>query len=224
MSTVVQRRGSPIQTVQTLEDHIKNQVPPYRQQEIQRYLQLFGYSAEHSILQVHVAGFFGRTRVSPRQIAQRKRAAERYKGRTFAVLGTSHDPSLISKLKKPRKKTEDSSPGYLGYLFKGSGSTPPHELLPLDFVPSGLIYPEDWKSMFGSKGYLIAMHVPSYFAAKKNDLLRQIRRLRGSVSVKRPWTFLDGLEQYGVDSYEETSQKPNGRSKRCYSSSPAVAE
>ena len=124
------------------------------------------------------------------------------------VVGRTHDPAFPSKLIPPRKSAKEQNPGYIGYLFKGKDEDqkPPHELLPLDFVPGELTYPKDWKDMFGARGYLITMHVPSDFAAKKNNLLRQLRRLKGRPLIKEPWTFLDDLENYGY---------PENRAEKC---------
>jgi hypothetical protein len=195
------RRPAASQVIQTVEDLVRTQVPSNRREEIERYLRLFGYNPDHSILQVHVAGYFGRGRIAPKERENREQTAARYKGRTFTVVGTSHDPNLAARLVAPKKKTEESSPGYLGYLFKprNKNDLAPHELLPLDFTPSSLNYPSDWKAMYGTRGYLIAMHVPSDFAARKNNLLREIRRNKGNTNVKEPWSFLDKVENYGAD-------------------------
>jgi hypothetical protein len=203
LSTVQRERQRPRQrqVVQTTEDVIRLQVPENRSQEIERYLKLFGYKPERTILQVHNAGYFGRGKRTPRQVSQREKTAARYGGRTFVVVGRTHDPEFLNKLVPPRKSAKDANPGYVGYLFKEKDpdEKPPHALLPPDFVPSELTYPRDWKDMFGTRGYLITMHVPSDFAPKKNNLLRQIRRLKGNALVKEPWTFLDQLEDYGYE-------------------------
>jgi hypothetical protein len=73
--------------------------------------------------------------------------------------------------------------------------------------PSNLNYPSDWKSMYGTRGYLVTMHVPSDFASKKNNLLREIRRFKGSTNVKQPWTFLDRVEKYGATNLEILSDE-----------------
>lgn len=189
------------QIVQTAQDAIKLEVPENRTEEILRYLRLFGYKPNSTILQVHIAGYFGRGRRTPKQVSQRERAASRYGGRTFVVVGRTHDPNFLRNLIAPKKRQEDSNPGYVGYLFKkkDQDGKAPHELLPLDFVPSELSYPSDWKDMFATRGYLVTMHVPSDFAPRKNELQRQLRRLKGRALVKEPWTFLDDLEQYGYE-------------------------
>ncbi|MDH2902198.1 MAG: hypothetical protein PXY39_14625 [archaeon] len=187
------------QVLQTTEDVMRLQVPRKPVEEIERYLRLFGYKPERSILQVHTAGYFGKSRLTPKEVSQREKTSARHDGRTFVVVGRTHDPTFPSKLIPRRKASKDQNPGYIGYLFKGKDEDqkPPHELLPLDFVPGELTYPKDWKDMFGTRGYLITMHVPLDFAPKKNNLLRQLRRLKGKALIKEPWTFLDDLENYG---------------------------
>jgi hypothetical protein len=44
----------------------------------------------------------------------------------------------------------------------------------LDFTPIHLPYPDDWKKMFGTQGFLIAMHVPASFAKDKNKITRAL--------------------------------------------------
>jgi hypothetical protein len=178
---------------------VASQVPANRRKEIEHYLDLFGYKPERTILQVHVAGSFGRgASSSPQAMAKRATAAARYKGHTFTVVGRTHDPSLVERLVPPRK-TQGANPGYMGYLFigKDEDGRPPHELLPLDFIPNGMVYPADWKSIFKTKGYLVTMHVPATFASGKNELLRRLRRIGGAMDAKHEWTFFDELEEFG---------------------------
>lgn len=180
-----------------VETIIKLGVPETRRVEILKYLKLFGYKPERSILQVHVAGYFGRGITTVREVTARERAAARYGGRTFTVVGRTHDPEFLKRLIPPKRK--QASPGYMGYLFKGKdkeGKTP-DELLPLDFTPAPLFYPREWKDMFGTRGYLITMHVPSDFASKKNELIRRLRRLRGQIDVKKEWSFVEELTEFG---------------------------
>lgn len=176
---------------------VGEQVPANRRAEIERYLGLFGYKPERTILQVHEAGSFGRGSPGRPQPAKRGGAAARNKGRTFTVVGRTHDPSFLRHLAPPKKG--DGNPGYQGYLFAGKdeGGLAPHDVLPLDFVPNGMVYPGDWRSLFGTPGYLITMHVPSDFAPRKNELLRRLRRIGGAMDVKKEWTFFDELEEYG---------------------------
>jgi hypothetical protein len=214
--SIQQRRQR--QIVQTTEDVIRLQIPENRQQEIERYLGLFGYKPGITILQVHIAGYFGRNTRTPREVSQREKASARYGGRTFVVAGRTHDPDFLGRLIPSRKSAKDANPGYVGYLFKekDEDGKAPHELLPLDFVPSELTYPRDWKDMFGTRGYLITMHVPSDFAPKKNNLLRQLRRLKGTALVKKPWTFQADLENYGYKKTGSRSQLLESESRHAF--------
>ena len=70
----------------------------------------------------------------------------------------------MENIVKPKSKDPSkSSPGYIGYLWKDKDldNKSPHELIPLDFTPIHLPYPDDWKKMFATKAFLIAMHVPT---------------------------------------------------------------
>ena len=74
---------------------------------------------------------------------------------------------------KPKKRNPlDTSPSYLGYLWKNKDSQKraPHEVIPLDFTPANLPYPTEWKNMFATKGFMLALHVPSSFARYKIGL------------------------------------------------------
>lgn len=186
----------------TINTVIESEVPRNRREEIRRYLALFGYNPDRSILQVHLAGSFGGRAIKrPKEIASRERAAARYQGRTFVVLGRTHDPGILQKLIPPRRRRrpEETNEGYLGYLWRDAteGQKTPEEFIPLDFVPASLQYPRDWKEFFGAPGYLITMHVPSNFARHKNELNNRLRRIRGNVDVKKEWKFLDELTEYG---------------------------
>ena len=189
----------------TAEGLIQSQVPEGRREEIRNYLRLFGYKPDASILQVHIAGSFGGTRQRPSELASRDRAAKRYQGRSFVVLGRTHDPSFLEKLVPPTRRKQEHSRGYLGYLWKDKDEDekPPDQLIPLDFVPSSLPYPKEWKDLFNSPGYLITMHVPSDFAKYKNNLNNRLRRIRGDVDVKKPWRFLDELNEFGYEGIRE---------------------
>lgn len=202
MSSQTVRKRRPRQSVvQTTEDVVRLQVPENRTEEIERYLKLFGYRPERTILQAHIVGYFGRSKRTPKQVSRNEKAAARYGGRTFVVVGRTHDPDFLSRLIAPKKNSAEANPGYVGYLFKkkDKAQKAPHELLPFDFVPAELNYPRDWKDMYATRGYLVTMHVPSDFAAKKNALLRQIRRLKGRALIKEPWDFLSDLENYGYE-------------------------
>lgn len=188
-------------TVQAAEQLVEREVPTDRQDEIRRYLELFGYKPGRTILQAHVAGSMGRRATTLPEMKRRASADTRYKGRTFTVLGRTHDPSIRDRLIPPRPRSGVmKNEGYLGYLFmpKDEGLKPPHELLPLDFTPASLQYPGEWKAAFGSaEGVLIAMHVPSDFAPSKNEIHRRLKRIAGAVDPRKEWEFLQELEEYG---------------------------
>jgi hypothetical protein len=183
-----------------------------RRDEILRYLRLFGYKQERTILQVHIAGYFKRGRKNMPG-SKKSQASSRYGGTTFVIVGRSHDPRIMDLLIKPKKKADQSSPGYVGYLWKGKNkdSMPPHELLPLDFTPTQVPYPQDWKDIFATRGFMIAMHVPSGFAPRKNRLNRALYRVGKNVDVKARWDFLDEVEQYG---YEQSMAAQNREQER----------
>lgn len=183
---------------------VAREVPPRRREEILEYLRLFGYKPESTILQVHMAGFFGKRKDSgsAREAEKRKEAAKRYGGTTFVVVGRTHDPSIIERVAKP--KTKENSPGYVGYLWmnKDPRRRPPHELVPLDFTPVHLKYPQDWKDAFATKGMLLALHVPASFAKGKSSLTRALYRVgKGTADVKQEWHFLEELKRYGYHHY-----------------------
>ena len=133
------------------------QIPPNRRQEILEYLKLFGYKPEKTILQVHIIGFFNKRRLNQRELEQKTKAVKRYGGTSFLVVGRTYDPSIIDKAIKPKSKDPlKSSPGYVGYLWKNKDldNKSPHELIPLDFTPIHLPYPDDWKKDVWNKGIL----------------------------------------------------------------------
>ncbi|MFL6385378.1 MAG: hypothetical protein ACJ712_10480 [Nitrososphaeraceae archaeon] len=179
-------------------DLISKQVPQNRREEIYEYMSLFGYKPASTIIQVHITGFFRKKNYSQREIEQHKAAVKRYGGTTFVVIGRTHDPSIMDILIKPKRKSPyDSSPGYVGYLWKNKDpeKKAPHDVMPLDFTPVHLPYPVDWKNRFASKGFMIALHVPSSFARSKNRLTRALYRIgKTRVDVKKEWNFLDELE------------------------------
>lgn len=187
---------------------VPSEVPSSRRQEILEYLKLFGYKPDTTIIQVHITGFFGKkSSAAPREIAKREAATKRYGGTTFVVIGRTHDPAIMEQAAKPRKGQRDASPGYVGYLRQNRDPQlrPPHEVIPLDFTPIHVPYPKDWKDMFATKGFLLAMHIPSSFAKDKNNLTRAIYRLGKNADVKEPWTFLKELKNFGY--------KPEGQEK-----------
>ncbi len=106
---------------------------------------------------------------------------------------------------KPKKKLDQTSPGYVGYLWKNKDpeNRAPHEVIPLDFTPIHIQYPDDWKGMFATKGFMFAMHVPASFAKHKNQLTRALYRAGKTTNVKQPWKFIDEVKSSG---YEQTLQ------------------
>lgn len=183
--------------VASAEYAVTREVTTNRRQEILEYLKLFGYKPDRTILQVHIPGFFNKKGTKPREAAARQAATARYGGTTFVVVGRTHDPSIMQQVVKPKKK--DANPGYVGYLWQGRDpqGRPPHEVLPLDFTPTHVPYPADWKNTFATKGFLIAMHVQSSFAKDKNALTRKLYKLGKNVDVKGKWDFVDMLRDAG---------------------------
>ena len=181
------------------------QVPYNRRQEILEYLKLFGYKEDKTILQVHMIGFFNKRRLNQRESEQKTKAVKRYGGTSFIVIGRTYDPSIRDKAIKPKIKDPlKLSPGYVGYLWKNKNinNKPPHELMPLDFTPIHLPYPDDWKKMFGIKGFLIAMHVPTTFVKDKNKITRALYRIaRSGVNIKNEWSFLNDIQNLGYNNF-----------------------
>jgi hypothetical protein len=171
-----------------------------RRIEFHRYLELFGYTPESTILQVHIAGFFNKRQPDPKEIQRRQESVKRYGGTTFVIVGRTHDPSIVQDLIHPKKQDPyQRSSGYLGYLWKDKDKygRAPHEILPLDFTPTHLPYPSEWKKFFATKGFMIALHVPSSLAKKKNEILRIQYRIGKQLdsSVKDEWSFIKILEE-----------------------------
>jgi hypothetical protein len=205
---------------------IAAQVPQDRRSEILQYLKLFGYKPEKTILQVHIAGFFNKKGARPSPSARRADAASRrYGGTTFVIVGRSHDPSIMDVLIKPRKKPGDASPGYVGYLWqnKDRDRKAPHELLPLDFTPTRVPYPQDWKDLFATKGFMIAMHVPSEFAPEKNRLNRALYSAGKNANAKDSWNFIADVQKYGYDELVSRRHETDPDSERIKQTRHAVA-
>jgi hypothetical protein len=190
---------------------ISKQVFTDRRNEIHEYLKLFGYKADKTIIQVHVAGFFRGKGQQTNQKEKARQAAtiKRYGGASFVIVGRTHDPSIMENVIKPKKRNPiDTSPGYIGYLWKNKDSQKraPHQIIPLDFTPINLPYPTEWKNIFATKGFMLALHVPSSFARYKNRLTRALYRISksGVVDVKKKWTFLNELKQFGISNVQQT--------------------
>lgn len=213
-----QQQPQRIQTVSKAESIISSQVFYNRRYEIHEYLKLFGYKADKTIIQVHITGFFRKKgqQASQKQKGRQALAIKRYGGTSFVIVGRTHDPSTMENVTKPRKKNPlDTSPGYIGYLWKNKDpqKRAPHEVIPLDFTPINLPYPTEWKNMFATKGFMLALHVPSSFARHKNRLTRALYHVGKSptIDVKGEWTFLNDIKQYGFNNMPQsyTSSKAN---------------
>jgi hypothetical protein len=199
-----------VQAIPKAESIISNQVYDNRRNEIHEYLRLFGYKPDKTIIQVHITGFFRKKGQQPSQKEKERHTAavKRYGGTSFVIVGRTHDPSIIENVVKPKKKNPlDTSPGYVGYLWKNKDpqKRAPHDVLPLDFTPIHLPYPTDWKNIFAIKGFMLALHVPSSFAKDKNRLTRALYRLgkSGIIDVKNEWTFLNDIKQFGFNNMQQ---------------------
>lgn len=203
------KRGQTASTTSIAEaEHIvADQVSSNRRAEILEYLKLFGYQPDRTILQVHIVGFFNKQQANARSVRQREAASRRYGGTTFVVVGRTHDPSIMDLVIKPKKKREETSPGYVGYLWKSKDpqNKAPHEVIPLDFAPVHVPYPADWKNMFATKGFMVALHVPASFAKDKNKLSRALYRAGKNADVKKPWDFIEEIRNssYGQQAAED---------------------
>jgi hypothetical protein len=191
--------SSTTSTVAEAEHIVADQVTYNRRAEILEYLKLFGYKPDKTILQVHIVGFFNKRQVKARSVEQREAASRRYGGTTFVVVGRTHDPSVMDLVIKPKKKREETSPGYVGYLWKSKDpqKKAPHEVIPLDFTPIHVPYPADWKNIFATKGFMVALHVPASFAKHKNKLSRALYRAGKNADVKKPWDFIEEIRSSG---------------------------
>jgi hypothetical protein len=184
------------------------QVPPNRRNEIEQFLKLFGYNSEKTILQVHLIGFFRKKNLNQREIEQKSKSVKRYGGTSFIVVGRTYNPAIIENVIRPKSKDPlESSPGYIGYLWKDKNpqNKPPHELIPLDFTPVHLPYPDDWKKMFATKGFLIAMHVPTSFVKDKNKITRALYRIaKNRLDIRKEWNFLNDIKNLGYNTHTYT--------------------
>ena len=178
---------------------VADQVPSNRRDEILEYLKLFGYKPDKTIIQVHIAGFFNKRQANARAQEKIEVTVRRYGGTTFVVVGRTHDPSIMDLLIKPKKKREETSPGYLGYLWKSKDpqKRAPHEVIPLDFAPIHIPYPAEWKNMFATKGFIVALHVPASFAKQKNKLSRALYRAGKKTDVRKRWDFIKEIRSSG---------------------------
>jgi hypothetical protein len=223
-----QQQPQRIQTLSKAESIISSQVFYNRRYEIHEYLKLFGYKADKTILQVHITGFFRKKgqQASQKQKGDQALAIKRYGGTSFVIVGRTHDPSIMESVIKPRKKNPpDTSPGYIGYLWKNKDpeKRAPHEVIPLDFTPINLPYPIEWKNMFATKGFMLALHVPSSFARHKNRLTRALYCVGKSatIDVKGEWTFLNDIKQYGFNNMPQSYTNVSSKANRLEDSSTA---
>ena len=186
-------------TITEAEHIVADQVPSNRRDEILEYLKLFGYKPDKTIIQVHIAGFFNKRQANARAQEKIEATVRRYGGTTFVVVGRTHDPSIMDLLIKPKKKREETSPGYLGYLWKSKDpqKRAPHEVIPLDFAPIHIPYPAEWKNMFATKGFIVALHVPASFAKQKNKLSRALYRAGKKTDVRKRWDFIKEIRSSG---------------------------
>ena len=194
------------------ESIVSRQIFANRRNEIHEYLKLFGYKADKTIIQLHVTGFFRKKgqQENEKEKARRTATIKRYGGLSFVIVGRTHDPSIMEDVIKPKKKNPlDASPGYLGYLWRNKDpqKRAPHEVIPLDFIPISLPYPTEWKNMFGTKGFMLALHVPSSFIRYKNRLTRALYHIgkSGPLDIRNEWRFLDNLRHLGFDRTPVTS-------------------
>ncbi len=190
---------------------IYEQVPSDRRHEIFEYLKLFGYKPDRTIIQAHIAGFFNKKQMTTGKEAEKRRATtKRYGGTTFVIVGRTHDPSIMNLVTKPKKKLDQTSPGYIGYLWKNKDpdNKAPHEVLPLDFTPTHIPYPNDWKNMFATKGFMLSLHVPASFAKNKNRLTRALYSVGKTANVKQRWNFIDEIKGYGFEQTLTSSEEP----------------
>jgi Short C-terminal domain len=206
-----QRQQQSIKTVSQAESIISSQVFGKRRTEIYEYLKLFGYKPDKTIIQVHITGFFRKKgQASPKERERYTAAVKKYGGTSFVIVGRTHDPSITESVVKPKKKNPlDTSPGYVGYLWKNKDpqKRDPHQIIPLDFTPIHLPYPQDWKNLFATKGFMLALHVPASFAKDKNRLTRALYRISKNsvVDIKNEWTFLNEIRQFGIDNTNNTN-------------------
>ena len=210
-----------VQTIPKAESIISSQIPDNRRSEFHEFLKLFGYKPDKTIIQVHITGFFRKKGQNHNQKEKERHAAavKRYGGTSFVIVGRTHDPTIMETVVKPKKKNPlDTSPGYVGYLWKNKDSQKraPHEVIPLDFTPIHLPYPTDWKNIFATKGFMLALHVPASFAKDKNRLTRALYRIGKNsvaVDVKKEWTFINDLRQFGINNMQQQQTVSTKRDK-----------
>jgi len=180
-----------------------------RRQEFLQYLTLFGYNPNHTVLQVFRASLFSKPRARPVAVPA---VPQRYGGTTFVVIGRTHDESIVSLVAPPARRSRSQPPpseAYVGYLSFPTNKQPPHERLPLDFTPTHFNYPDRLREQHPGEAFLISLHVPSYFAAHKNELMRKMYRLAKTHKVENSWTpFLQEMEPLGSSQFVVETTTP----------------
>jgi hypothetical protein len=69
----------------------------------------------------------------------------------------------------------------------------------------------EWKNRFATKGFMIALHVPSSLAKSKNRLTRALYRIgKTRVDVKKEWKFLNELKNTYVQEEQQNIANRTG--------------
>ena len=192
---------SSISDISKQQQIVSTQVPPNRRSEIEQFLKLFGYNSEKTILQVHLIGFFRKKNLNQREIEQKSKSVKRYGGTSFIIVGRTYDPAIIENVIRPKRK----DPLQSSWKDKNRQNKKPHELITLDFTPVHLPYPNDWKKMFATKGFLIAMHVPTSFVKDKNKITRALYRIaKNGLDIRKEWNFLNDIKNLGYNTHTYT--------------------
>ena len=139
------------------EDVVRAQVSEDRPREFQRYLLLFGYDPDRTVLRVYRGRAWDQTSEDKCIDA----LAADLETDQFLVAGRTYDPVCGFLLNRTETRSGLRREDYLGYLFTpwNDGGRPTHELLPLDFTPRGLSYPDAWRGLFGDTVFIVMMHV-----------------------------------------------------------------
>jgi hypothetical protein len=59
--------------------------------------------------------------------------------------------------------------------------------------------------MFATKGFLIAMHVPTSFVKDKNKITRALYRIaKNGPDIRKEWNFLNDLKNLGYNTHTYT--------------------
>ena len=168
------------------EDVVRTSVAPDRRDEIRRYLSLFGYNPEDSVLEVYLA----------HAAAESGKDGEASSS-NFVILGRTYDPVLGFDLIHPQKARPGVSRGYLGCLSThlDENEKPPHEVLPLDFTPRELAYPEEWRSLYPPVELLVGMQIPEEASSTAEDVRAGLQARAEDLDVREGWDFLQDFEE-----------------------------